>query len=82
LRCLQCYARRNGGVNETNCRHWQPALFADDPAAALQDALKKFRENEGWKVGVDSCVALVDRRLGVHQARQETSLPDFRRPRL
>jgi len=31
-----------------------------------QDALKKFRQSKGWKVGVDGSVALVD--IGVGKA--------------
>lgn len=43
-------------------------LFIDD------SALKKFRESEGWKVGVDGSVALVD--IGVGKAVDTTNIKD------
>ncbi|MHB1215088.1 MAG: lipid-binding SYLF domain-containing protein [Thiobacillus sp.] len=43
-------------------------LFTDDAA------LKKFRESEGWKVGVDGSVALVD--IGVGKSVDTTNIKD------
>ena len=43
-------------------------IFTQEPA------LKKFRESEGWKVGVDGSVALVD--LGVGKAVDTTNIKD------
>ena len=43
-------------------------LFTDETA------LKKFRESEGWKVGVDGSVALVD--IGVGKAVDTTNIKD------
>jgi lipid-binding SYLF domain-containing protein len=39
-----------------------------------ESALKKFRESEGWKVGVDGSVALVD--IGVGKAVDTTNIKD------
>jgi len=39
-----------------------------------QSALDKFRESEGWKVGVDGSVALVD--IGVGKAVDTTNIKD------
>ena len=39
-----------------------------------ESALKKFRESEGWKVGVDGSVALVD--IGVGKAVDTTNIRD------
>ena len=39
-----------------------------------ESALKKFRESEGWKVGVDGSVALVD--LGAGKAVDTTNIKD------
>lgn len=39
-----------------------------------EDALKKFRGSEGWKVGVDGSVALVD--IGVGKAVDTTNIKD------
>lgn len=39
------------------------------------DALKKFRASEGWKVGVDGSVALVD--IGVGKAVDTTNIKDL-----
>lgn len=39
-----------------------------------EDALKKFRESEGWKVGVDGSVALVD--IGVGKAVDTANIKD------
>lgn len=43
-------------------------LFTED------SALRKFRESEGWKVGVDGSVALVD--IGVGKAVDTTNIKD------
>jgi lipid-binding SYLF domain-containing protein len=39
-----------------------------------EEALKKFRDSEGWKVGVDGSVALVD--IGVGKAVDTTNIKD------
>jgi len=39
-----------------------------------EEALKKFRDSEGWKVGVDGSVALVD--VGVGKAVNTTNIKD------
>jgi lipid-binding SYLF domain-containing protein len=39
-----------------------------------QSALDKFRESEGWKVGVDGSVALVN--IGVGKAVDTTNIKD------
>ncbi|KVW99449.1 hypothetical protein ABW22_01825 [Thiobacillus denitrificans] len=39
-----------------------------------ESALRKFRESEGWKVGVDGSVALVD--IGVGKAVDTTNIKD------
>lgn len=39
-----------------------------------ESSLKKFRESEGWKVGVDGSVALVD--IGVGKAVDTTNIKD------
>lgn len=39
-----------------------------------ESALKKFRESEGWKVGVDGSVALVD--IGIGKAVDTTNIKD------
>jgi len=41
---------------------------------AQESALQKFRESEGWKVGVDGSVALVD--IGVGKAVDTTNIKD------
>ncbi|MDZ7593273.1 MAG: hypothetical protein U0932_01355 [Thiobacillus sp.] len=42
---------------------------------AEESALKKFRESEGWKVGVDGSLALVD--IGVGKAVDTTHIKDL-----
>jgi len=49
-----------------------PALFFTTLLALFLSALQKFRESEGWKVGVDGSVALVD--IGAGKAVDTTTI--------
>jgi lipid-binding SYLF domain-containing protein len=59
-----------------NCRLLQvpPRLPSVFSWAVHRSALKKFRESEGWKVGVDGSVALVD--IGIGKAVDTTNIKD------